>query len=73
MEMLYFLDTDTLSIQFPSVRAEGQDAEDPDVTLFFDDTNRISEILIEHASRRIDLESLRAEPQFEEIAPETQA
>ena len=72
MKMYYFPDTDTLSIQFPPIRAEGQDTNDPDVLLFFDDANRISEIVIEHASLRTDLESLRNEPQFEEIAPEAQ-
>lgn len=72
MKMRYFPDTDTLSIQFPAARAEGQDTNDPDVLLFFDDANRISEILIENASLRMDLESLRSEPQFEEVAPEAQ-
>lgn len=73
MTMYYFPDTDTLSIQFPPPRAEGQDTADPDVLIFFDDANRISEILIENASRRMDLESLRSEPQFKEIASETKA
>jgi uncharacterized protein YuzE len=73
MRMLYFPDTDTLSIQFPLDRAVGQDTMDPDVTLFFDDANRISEILVENASRRLDLNGLRREPQFEEIVSDVQS
>lgn len=73
MKLYYFPDTDTLSIQFPPSRAEGQDTNDPDVLMFFDESNRISEILIENASRRMDLDSLRDQPQFEEITPKAQA
>lgn len=72
MKMLYFPDTDTLSIQFPPLGAEGQDTRDPDVTLFFDEANRITEILIENASRRMDLDSLRTESQFREVVSEIQ-
>lgn len=72
MKMLYFPDTDTLSIQFPLERAEGQDTMDPDVMLFFDQANRISELLVENASRRLDLDRLRSEPQFKEIVSDVE-
>lgn len=67
VRLLYFPDVDLLSIKLPPDRAEGQDTNDPDVTLFFDKDNRISEILVENASKRIDLDKLRREPQFEEV------
>lgn len=73
MRILYFPDVDVLSIKLPPDRAEGQDTNDPDVTLFFDARNRISEILIENASARMDLEKLRSEPQFEEINEEVRS
>lgn len=73
MKMLYFPDTDTLSIQFPFDRTEGQDTMDPDVTLFFDGADHISEILVENASRRLDLDRLRREPQFKEVVSDMQS
>jgi hypothetical protein len=73
MRLLYFPDVDVLSIKLPPDRFEGRDSSDPDVTLFFDKQNRISEILIENASRRMDLDRLRQEPQFEEINEEVRS
>lgn len=67
MKLLYFPDVDVLSIKFPPNRFHGQDTHDADVTLFFDKESHISEILIENASTRMDLDKLRNEPQFEEI------
>lgn len=73
MKLLYFPDVDVLSIKLPTDRFEGRDTNDPDVTFFFDTSNRISEILVENASARMDLEKLREEPQFEEINEEVRS
>ena len=69
MKVEYFPDTDTLSIVFASEPfvPEGEDTTDPDVTLLFDAAHRLAEIVIEHASERIDLAELRRKVSFEEI------
>lgn len=70
MKLLYFPDADVLSIKLPPDRFDGRDTNDPDITLFFDKSNRLSEILIENASTRTGLDALRDQPQFEEIQEE---
>ena len=65
MRLLYFPDGDILSFKFRPGRDEGQDTRDPDVTLFFDIENRISEIFVENASKRLDLDELRELDLFE--------
>ena len=75
MKVEYFPDTDTLSIVFaagPFV-PEGEDTTDPDVTLLYDNENRIAEIVIEHASKRIDLSELRRKVSFEEVHGEAES
>ena len=69
MKVEYFPGADTLSIVFASgpFVPEGEDTTDPNVTLLYDDENRIAEILIEHASERIDLAELRRKVSFEEV------
>ena len=64
MKMLYFADTETISIQMLSARVERQDASDLDVTLFLNDGNKIADILIENAPRHFDLARLQKERQF---------
>jgi hypothetical protein len=46
---------------------EGEDTNDPDVTLLLDNENRIAEIVIEHASSRTDLDDIRKRIGYEEI------
>lgn len=67
MKLEYFADTDTLSILLNGNPGEvdAEDTNDPDITLLYDATNRIAEILIEHAAHRIDLDSIRREIGFE--------
>ena len=69
MKVEYFPDTDTLSIVFAAgpFTPEGQDTQDPDVTLLYDEDNRIAEIIIEHASTRTDIAELRRKVSFEEV------
>ena len=69
MRVEYFPDTDTLSIVFAATPfiPNGEDTTDPDVTLLYDDKHRIAEILIEHASKRLDLAELRRKVSFEEV------
>jgi uncharacterized protein YuzE len=69
MKIEYFPQTDTLSILLLHMpgSVEGEDTNDPDVTLLLDDDNRIAEIVIEHASRRTDLDDIRKRIGYEEI------
>lgn len=70
MRVEFFPDTDTLSILFlaPGTAAgDGVDADDPDVTLYYDEKGRIAEVAIEHASTRLDLDELRRRVSFEEV------
>lgn len=70
MKIEYFPQTDTLSILLVHEpgSVEGEDTQDPDVTLLFDAENRVAEIVIEHASARTDLENIRKRLGFEEVA-----
>jgi uncharacterized protein YuzE len=73
MRVEFFPDTDTLSILFlapGTVAGDGVDTDDPDVTLYYDDEERVAEIAIEHASSRIDLGELRRRVSFEEVRSE---
>jgi uncharacterized protein YuzE len=69
MKIEYFPQTDTLSILLLHMpgSVEGEDTNDPDVTLLLDNENRIAEIVIEHASRRTDLADIRKRIGYEEI------
>lgn len=75
MKVEYFPESDTLSILFAAgpFTADGEDTADPDVPLLYDlDTrskgkDQLAEIVIEHASERIDLGELRRKISFEEI------
>lgn len=69
MKIEYFPQTDTLSILLLHEPGpiEGEDTNDPDVTLLFDGANRLAEIVIEHASTRTDLEDIRTRIRFEEV------
>ncbi len=69
MKIEYFPNTDTLSLLFAagSFDAECLDTGDDDVTLILDEHGRIGEILIEHASRRVDLDETRRRIGFEEV------
>lgn len=69
MRVEYFPETDTLSIIFAAdpFEAEGEDTNDPDVLLLYDEQHRIAEIVIEHASGRVDLGEIRRRIGFEEI------
>ncbi|MDX1531022.1 MAG: DUF2283 domain-containing protein [Rhodothermales bacterium] len=70
MRVEFFPDTDTLSILFlapGTVAGNGVDTADPDVTLYYDDEQRIAEIAIEHVSARVDLAELRRRVSFEEV------
>ncbi|HLT45956.1 MAG TPA: DUF2283 domain-containing protein [Rubricoccaceae bacterium] len=74
MRVEYFPDTDTLSILFlppGATAADALDTPDPDVLLFRDAQGRIGEVLIEHASKRVDLAELRRHVSFEEVTGST--
>lgn len=68
MKLEYWPNVDVLHIQIGTApSAEGADAGDPDVTLHFDEQNRISEIEITNASSRVDLNDIRRRYGFEEM------
>ncbi len=75
MKIEYFPETDTLSITFAAgpFTADGEDTADPDVLLLYDrnahseSKHQLAEIVIEHASERIDLGELRRKISFEEV------
>ena len=69
MRVEYFPETDTLSIVLAAgpYAPEGMDTADPDVVVLYDEENRVAEIVIEHASRRVDLAETRRQIGFEEI------
>ncbi len=69
MKIEYFPETDTLSLVFAAgpFEAEGGDTNDKDITLLYDRQGRIAEIVIERASRRVDLAETRRQIGFEEI------
>ncbi len=70
MRIEYYPDTDTLNITLVRTPYEvetGVDTEDPDITLLYDKQNRLSEIEIEHASRRVDIELMQRQYSFEVI------
>ena len=69
MKIEYFPKTDTLSILL-SVDAEymeGEDTNDADITLLYDSENRLAEIVVEHASNRVDLEGVKRQIGFREV------
>ena len=70
MKIEYFPKTDTLSILLlhDTEYVEGEDTNDPDITLLYDRSNRVAEIVIEHASTRTDLDGIRRKIGFEEIS-----
>ena len=72
MRVEYFPDTDTLSIVLAAgpFQAEGQDTNDPDITLLYDGEKHLAEIVIERASQRVDLAETRRRIGFEEIRSE---
>jgi uncharacterized protein YuzE len=74
MKVQYFPETDQLRIVLRDCRYEprGEDTNDPDVTLLYDDERRLSEIEVAHASERVNLEELNAANVFEEISRETE-
>ena len=69
MKIEYFPSSDTLSLLFAAgpFDAECLDTADDDVTLILDEQGRIGEILIEHASHRVDLAETRRRIGFEEV------
>jgi uncharacterized protein YuzE len=75
MKIEYFPDTDTLSILMTQGAdyMEGEDTNDPDVTLLYDRDNRLAEIVVEHASRRVDLDQLRHHASFEVVTARSEA
>lgn len=70
MRTEYFPTSDTLSFVFSESQVEdGRDVEgDPGVLVLYDDQNRVVEIVVHHASRRIDLEGISATVVTEPIA-----
>lgn len=69
MKVQYFPETDMLSIVLahtPYESAGAEDTNDPDVVLHYDAAHCITEIEIEHASRRVDLDLLRRGVSYEE-------
>lgn len=76
MHIAYFPDTDTIDFDFRTERGsvfETVDGPTSDIMLDFDQDGRLIGLTIEHASQTTDLESLRQQPQFEEIAPNVSA
>lgn len=72
MRVKYFRDTDTLNIMFttgPYRSGYGEDTNDPDITLLYDEDERLTEIEIERASDRINLAEVRALDSFDEHGP----
>ncbi len=70
MRLAYFPSSDTLSLVFADENTDfpdGRDTTDDDVTFFYTDDGRIGEILICHASRRVDLDKTRRRIGFEEV------
>ncbi|HET6568127.1 MAG TPA: DUF2283 domain-containing protein [Rhodothermales bacterium] len=71
MRIEYWPDVDMLHIRLSdAISQHGHDAEDPDITVHFDKDNRLVEIEVSNASRRIDLDDLRRRYSFEEVRPE---
>lgn len=72
MKVEYFPDTDTLSITLRDVpyQATGEDTNDPDVLLYYDEQHRLAEVEVSHASRRANVEHLRVLDMFEEVRGE---
>ena len=69
MKVQYFPETDMLSIVLaptPYEAAGAEDTGDPDLVLHYDAANRIAEIEIEHASKRIDIDLLKKGVHYEE-------
>lgn len=75
MRIKYYPDTDTLNITLartPYEGVKGEDTNDSDITLLCDSANRLAEIEIENASRRVEKDELRRMLSFEEIRPPTE-
>jgi uncharacterized protein YuzE len=76
MKIEYYAETDSLSIVFTRApgASVGEDSSDDDVTIFYGEDRGsasrapIVEILIEHASERVDLSEMRRHFSFEEIS-----
>ena len=70
MHITYFSDSDTIDIDFRATRGRVHDAVDgpnPDILIDLDESGRLVGMTIDHASERLDLESLRLQRQFEEM------
>jgi uncharacterized protein YuzE len=69
MTIEYFPESDTLSITFREApyQATGEDTNDSDVVLYYDEQHRLAEIEVSHASKRSNLSHLRDQPCFKEV------
>lgn len=69
MKVEYFPDTDTLSIIFAARSFEATNDDELGDVLILRDGERIGEIVIEHASQKVDMAELRRQVSFEEVRP----
>ena len=70
MQIVYEPQSDTLDIDFRMEIGpvhETVDGPNEDILLDFDEKGRLIGMTISHASKRIDLDNLQRQPQFEEI------
>ncbi len=75
MTIEYYPETDTLSITLRETpyQATGEDTNDPDVLLYYDEQHRLAEVEVSHASRRANVDHLRKQPFFKEVRDEARS